>query len=916
MRHFRTLVNLAASLAMLSITQPAFSQLSPADIQSLKRQAIAEDWTFTVGENEATKRRIEELCGLVPPTDWKSSALTDPCTPHVALPSSFDWRTQGGCPPVRNQSSCGGCWAFGTVGPLECNILIKDGLTVDLSEQWLINCNSSDWSCAAGGWWAHDYHLYRMDSCGGTGAVLESSLPFQARDGACTCPFPHPYAINSWAFIGSETAIADTNAIKQAILDYGPVGSAVYVSSAFQAYTSGVFNACSNSSVNHAVVLVGWDDSQQCWIMRNSWGASWGENGYMRIRYGCSNIGLAANYILYDGNDALRVTPTSDSVSRGDAGGPFAPDSFSYTVRNAGTTATDWSATATQSWLSISPVSGSLAAGASDGVVVTVNGDANSLPSGSYAGEVVFQNLHTLRCTTRTVTLAAGAVDYLTESFDAADNDLDNTAFAFTPNPGVPSYYQVCRQEAASFPTDPTGGTVLSLGDDSNALVTLSSGKTVQFFGTDYSSFYVGSNGYITFGQGDNSNSRALSSHFEMRRISGLRLDLDPAASGARISWRQLSDRVAVTFENVPEWRTTLANSFQIELFFSPAGLESGPYPVTLPPAGTVRITYLAMGSKQGVAGLSRGAGLPGGFLETDLSACRSCSSYGVSLISCSPASMMAVCTSGQAAATQTLHVTNSGSGTLNYSLFTTGSSWLHTDPASGSSTGEQDDITVTFDPAGLAPGIWSGTITVSDPNSWNSPKVVNATLRVNAAPTPTPVSTPTPTPGPTATPSASPTPAPTATPSPTLPPHPTATPGSGPSPTPAATATPAPTPRPEHGPDLTGSFAARPVVQCARKSCRVRAKLTAENLGDEKAMPSKVYICISSDDAFDESDLPPLKVVELGAVRPGRLRTKQINVKAPSWAAGKHLIAVLDAEEALAEMDETNNAAISLPVD
>ena len=88
--------------------------------------------------------------------------------------------------------------------------------------------------------------------------------------------------------------------IKQVILDLGPVSCAVYADAAMTAYRGGVFNSCGFGAVNHAVMIVGWDDTQGAngvWIMRNSWGTAWGENGYMRIQYGCSSIGYAANFI-------------------------------------------------------------------------------------------------------------------------------------------------------------------------------------------------------------------------------------------------------------------------------------------------------------------------------------------------------------------------------------------------------------------------------------------------------------------------------------------------------------------------------------------------------------------------------------------------------------------------------------------
>jgi hypothetical protein len=301
---------LAFSFLFLMAPISSAGGLSSAGIDSLRKQGEIEGWTFTVGENPATSYSLDELCGLKVPENWWIKAKFDPCTPTKSLPEAFSWCDSGGCTPVKNQGSCGSCWAFSTVGALECNIKLKDGVTVDLSEQWLVSCNSDGWGCG-GGWWAHDYHQWKTDPCGGTGAVLETSFPYVASDVSCNCPYPHDYLIDDWAFVGTSYSIPPVSSIKQAILDYGPVSVTVYANFAMQAYTGGIFNGCEAGEVNHGVVLVGWDDNQGTagvWIMRNSWGPGWGEGGYMRIPYDCSNIGYAACYVDYQGTSMLRLS--------------------------------------------------------------------------------------------------------------------------------------------------------------------------------------------------------------------------------------------------------------------------------------------------------------------------------------------------------------------------------------------------------------------------------------------------------------------------------------------------------------------------------------------------------------------------------------------------------------------------------
>jgi putative hemolysin len=223
-------------------------------------------------------------------------------------PPSFDWRDLGGCTSIKDQGNCGSCWAFGSTAPLECNILIKDDVERDLSEQWLVSCNRDNWSCS-GGSFAHNYYQWKADRCGGVGAVLEADFPYWASNVPCDCPYPHHYLVDHWSFIGREYDNVPVGAIKAAILEYGPVSVGVGVDGLFHSYAGGIFDACGYEEINHLVALVGWDDTQGqdgVWILRNSWGPGWGEEGYMRIAYGCNAVGYGASWVDY--RDPIRLS--------------------------------------------------------------------------------------------------------------------------------------------------------------------------------------------------------------------------------------------------------------------------------------------------------------------------------------------------------------------------------------------------------------------------------------------------------------------------------------------------------------------------------------------------------------------------------------------------------------------------------
>ena len=247
--------------------------------------------------------------GLLIPKDWKSKAtFKDPAPKKglLGLPRHWDWREQGTLSAIDDQRDCGSCWSFSTTAALQDSLSLRKISNNQLSEQFLMSCNTQGWGCN-GGWFAHDYHV-------NPGAVLAQQFPYQARDGIpCPLNLNHPYKIASWAYIPTTSpdgvpAITD---IKQAIFQYGTVSAGVAANDAFEAYTSGIFNGCDNGATqpNHAINLIGWDDDGQYWIMRNSWNTSWGEKGYMRIKYGCNFIGVSANYIVVNNTPIVKCTP-------------------------------------------------------------------------------------------------------------------------------------------------------------------------------------------------------------------------------------------------------------------------------------------------------------------------------------------------------------------------------------------------------------------------------------------------------------------------------------------------------------------------------------------------------------------------------------------------------------------------------
>jgi hypothetical protein len=205
----------------------------------------------------------------------------------------------------------------------------------------------------------------------------------------------------------------------------------------------------------------------------------------------------------------------------------------------------------------------------------------------------------------RNVSLTVKSPDFFTEFFDQTTGQLSGLMITFTPDGSI-AYYEACRDNVTGFPTDPNGGIYVPLWDDDFGEVILENGASILFFGLVYERFYIGSNGYITFGQGDIEREPDMENHFALPRISALFTDLNPSSEYS-VSYKQLGDRIAVTFEGVPVFGDKDAkNSFQVEMFFI---------------SGQIRISWLNITATQAIAGLSEGMGLPGFlFEESDFS--------------------------------------------------------------------------------------------------------------------------------------------------------------------------------------------------------------------------------------------------------------------------------------------------------
>jgi C1A family cysteine protease len=279
---------LVAFMFLFSSLQAADnSMLTEEDMVKMQEKIKTNGWTFQVGFNSASDYSLDQLAAPSPVkgNQRQNSSLSETTRGNIVIVAPPKYYACV-CTPVENQGCCSS-WAWASTDMFESVIKLRDGVTVDLSEQWLLDCNPYGWDCIDG-WFASD--IFFRD-----GAVLSGNFP----PGTSCTGVTISYQAQTWHFCKNGYTVAPTNSIKYAIMNYGSVACMVYADSYFQNYTSGVFNASNQGDVNHFVTLCGWDDSYGAWILKNTWGTGWGESGFMRIVYGCHDVGWAANYLVY-----------------------------------------------------------------------------------------------------------------------------------------------------------------------------------------------------------------------------------------------------------------------------------------------------------------------------------------------------------------------------------------------------------------------------------------------------------------------------------------------------------------------------------------------------------------------------------------------------------------------------------------
>lgn len=258
--------------------------------------------TYRKGLNEFADYSHEEFANMMNGYRGRkiNSSVTFVAPSNVNLPTTVDWRKQGMVTGIKNQQQCGSCWAFSTTGSLEGQHKKKTGKLVSLSEQNLVDCSGAEGNMGCeGGLMDQGFEYIQKNG----GIDTEQSYPYTAQDGTCKY---NPR--NSGATVTGHVDVAsgDESALQKAVATVGPISVAIDASQeSFQLYQGGIYNepSCNSFFLDHGVLAIGYgtENGEDYWLVKNSWGTTWGEKGYIKMSRNKNNqcgIATQASYPL------------------------------------------------------------------------------------------------------------------------------------------------------------------------------------------------------------------------------------------------------------------------------------------------------------------------------------------------------------------------------------------------------------------------------------------------------------------------------------------------------------------------------------------------------------------------------------------------------------------------------------------
>jgi len=254
----------------------------------------AKDHSYKLGLNEFSDMPLSEFQSTkfgLSQTPWGGlKSLGQHEASGVALAAEVDWRQKGAVTPVKNQKTCGSCWAFSTTGALEGAWAVATSKLVALSEQQLVDCASKFGNSGCNGGLMDNAFKYEEQAA----VCTEDSYAYKAVQGKTCLAANCTVGIPKGGVVGyKDVAPDDQNALMDAV-SKGPVSVAIEADQmAFQTYKSGVLTKACGEKLDHGVLIVGYgtEDGKDYWLVKNSWGPTWGEDGFVKLERGVPGAG-------------------------------------------------------------------------------------------------------------------------------------------------------------------------------------------------------------------------------------------------------------------------------------------------------------------------------------------------------------------------------------------------------------------------------------------------------------------------------------------------------------------------------------------------------------------------------------------------------------------------------------------------
>jgi C1A family cysteine protease len=279
------------------VTDEFFSrfEIFKANLDLIEAHNSRADATSTMGVNQFADWTSEEMArklnGYRPINKVKN--VVHLRAPRNA-PASLDWSAKGAVTAVKDQGQCGSCWSFSATGSIEGAVYLKRGNLTSLSEQQLMDCSHPEGDDSCEGGLMDDAFQFVLDN---KGICAEADYPYKAKDEKCVKTCKVVSTISSFVDVAFDSKHPTDESALMAAVNIGPVSIAIEADQpVFQLYTGGVITKGCGTSLDHGVLIVGYGTDSTTnvdyWLVKNSWGAKWGEKGYVRLARNANVCGL------------------------------------------------------------------------------------------------------------------------------------------------------------------------------------------------------------------------------------------------------------------------------------------------------------------------------------------------------------------------------------------------------------------------------------------------------------------------------------------------------------------------------------------------------------------------------------------------------------------------------------------------